>query len=108
MPTTSVEKTSGAMIDLMRFRKMSRRKKTALPQSGRRYPSRPPTTSPTRIQPVSESLHQGRRPATALLFSSAIVKKFKVSSSRFKVCDVHQHNILSTASTLNLELGTLN
>jgi hypothetical protein len=26
MPTTRVEKTSGAMIDLIRFRKMSRRK----------------------------------------------------------------------------------
>src|SRR5436305_15136814 len=59
MPTTRVEKTRGAMTDLMRLRKMSRRKKTLFPQSGRTHPRSPPATRPTRIQVVSDSRYQG-------------------------------------------------
>src|SRR5947207_760608 len=34
--------------------------------------------------------------------------KFQVPGSRFKVCDVYWPGVLSTASTLNFELATLN
>src|SRR6266404_9709824 len=61
IPTTMVEKTSGAMIDLMRLRKMSRRKKTAFPQSGRNQPTIAPTIKPIMICTVSDGRYHGRR-----------------------------------------------
>src|SRR3954453_10836001 len=61
MPTTRVEKTSGAMTDLMRLRKISRRKKTLFPQSGPSHPRSPPTTRPIMIQVVSDRRYQGLR-----------------------------------------------
>src|SRR3954467_10726581 len=61
MPTTRVEKIRGAMIDLMRLRKMSRRTKRLFPHSGWTYPSTPPATRPIRIQVVSDRRYQGLR-----------------------------------------------
>src|ERR1700704_408025 len=60
IPTTMVEKTSGAMIDLIRLRKMSRRKKTAFPQSGRNQPTVAPTIKPIMICTVSDGQYHGR------------------------------------------------
>src|SRR6195256_6603420 len=61
IPTTMVEKTSGAMIDLIRLRKMSRRKKTAFPQSGRNQPTDAPAIKPIMICTVSDGRYHGRR-----------------------------------------------
>src|SRR6266404_3041430 len=68
IPTTRVEKISGAMIDLIRLRKMSRRKKILLPQSGLSQPMIPPNTNPITIWVVSVGLYQGR---TAVFFLEA-------------------------------------
>src|SRR6266446_94724 len=61
IPATIVEKTSGAMIDLIRLRKMSRRKYTLLPQSGRSQPMNPPTISPIMIWMVNDGRYHGLR-----------------------------------------------
>src|SRR6266404_3226845 len=60
IPTTRVEKISGAMIDLIRLRKISRRKKILLPQSGLSQPMIPPNTKPIKIWVVRVGLYQGR------------------------------------------------
>src|ERR1700737_5113707 len=79
IPTKKVEKTSGGMIDLMRLRKMSRRKKTAFPQSGRNQPTVAPTIKPIMICTVSDGRYQGRRSRISAeeLISSADFADFR-------------------------------
>src|SRR6059058_430577 len=61
MPPTMVENTSDAIIDLIRLMKMSRKKYTAFPQSGRSQPISPPTTNPIMICTVKEGRYHRRR-----------------------------------------------
>src|SRR5258707_7833439 len=74
IPTTRVEKISGAMIDLIRLRKMSRRKKILLPQSGLSQPMIPPNTNPIIIWVVSVVLYQGR----TILDLSFVIREFNL------------------------------
>ncbi len=54
MPTTSVPKSSGAMITLISRRKIVPRNCSFSATEGASWPSSAPASSPTRIQPVSE------------------------------------------------------
>src|SRR5262245_14160941 len=54
MPTTSVANASGAMIDLIRRRKIWPSRRISLPAVGKIAPNAMPATSATRIQVVSE------------------------------------------------------
>src|SRR5512146_1528499 len=53
-PTTNVAKMSGAMIDLIRRRKMVPSRPNSLAGPGNAAPNAVPATSPIRIQRVSE------------------------------------------------------
>ncbi len=63
MPITSVEKISGAMIDLIRFRKRRESGRTAIPHSGLKYPSATPRMRPMKIFEVSETFGSRMRAA---------------------------------------------
>src|SRR5213594_405686 len=67
IPTTRVEKTSGAMIILMRRRKASAKGLVAVPNGGQMYPTAMPSTSAIRIWAV----RPGRRFTTRAHFSFA-------------------------------------
>ena len=55
MPMTSVAKISGAMIDLIRFRKSIDSGRNAMPHVGQSQPTSTPTARPMKIFCVSET-----------------------------------------------------
>ena len=59
MPITIVENTSGAMMDLIRFRKISRMKESEEENSGAIHPRNTPNMRPKKICLGREICHHG-------------------------------------------------
>src|SRR2546426_10395481 len=100
IPTTIVENTSGAMMDLIRLRKMSRRKKTASPQSGRNQPITPPTSSPIMICTVSDGRYHGRRAIVGVI-RVVINIKARRETTRVLIWGAHASRVLVLAFRQN-------
>src|SRR4029453_6827114 len=82
IPTTMVEKTSGAMIDLIRLMKRSRKKEPDFPQPGPRQPITPPTISPIMICTVKDGRYHGRRVCAAFI-GSVLTQTANLKQPRF-------------------------